>query len=441
MPNRHDVRLIPVRKLKRNPHNPRTHPNKQVRQIVESVRRFGWTYPLLVAEDGTILAGHGRYEAALQLRLREVPAITISGLSETEKRALVLADNKIAANAGWDRALLAAELGELAHLLPECELSIEITGFEPAEIDSLLVDFVDPEEDPADDVTSVVGPPVSRRGFVWSLGQHRLLCGDAKSASDLRKLMGSERAAMAFEDAPYNLPARTIQGRGRIRHGDFLEASGEMSPDAFISFLTTIFGLVANYLIDGSLAFTCMDWRHLAELLTAGRNANYSLENLVVWVKSNAGQGSLYRSQHELIGVFKKGRAAHRNNIELGRHGRNRSNVWHYAGVNSFRAGRLVDLAAHPTVKPVRLVADAMLDVTARGDVVLDPFMGSGTTILAAEKVGRRGFGLEIDPTYVDTAVRRWQSFTRRDAVLAGTEKTFDEIAAETVTPNRSGAR
>jgi len=202
-----------------------------------------------------------------------------------------------------------------------------------------------------------------------------------------------------------------------------------MSSDQFIRFLTTSLSLAAKHSTNGSLHYICMDWSHWDELRAAGRSVGYGLISLVVWVKSNAGQGSFYRSQHELIGVFKNGSSTHRNNIQLGRHGRNRSNVWQYAGINSFRSGRLDDLAAHPTVKPISMVADAIRDATCRREIVLDPFVGSGTTILAAERVGRLGYGLEIDPRYVDTAIRRWQGFTKRDAILAGSSRTFDELA------------
>ena len=242
--------------------------------------------------------------------------------------------------------------------------------------------------------------------------------------------MGSDRAAMVFADPPYNVSVRSVQGRGNIKHDDFVMASGEMSKAQFTSFLTNTLTLAARHSADGSIHYVCMDWRHLDEILDAGKKVYSELKNLVVWTKTNAGQGSFYRSQHELIFVFKNGEGPHTNNFELGQHGRNRSNVWTYAGVNSFRAGRLDELSLHPTVKPIALVADAMRDCSRRGDIVLDPFMGSGTTILAAERVGRRAYGLELDPLYVDAAVRRWQNFTKRDAILKGSRQTFDDVAA-----------
>jgi DNA modification methylase len=425
------VTMLPVAKLRPNSRNARTHSKKQLRQIADSIDRFGWTYPILIDENGTILAGHGRYQAAQMLGLKEVPVITVAHLSEAEKRALVLADNKIAENAGWDREILAAELGELANLLPELDLTLDITGFAPAEIDNLLGDLVDREDDPADDHPEIAKVSVSRPGDLWVLGQHRLLCGDATNAADVAVLMGGELAAMMFSDPPYNVRVASIQGRGAIKHREFVAGSGEMSEAEFIAFLTKALGHATAHSKPGTLHYVCIDWRHIGEMLAAGREVYTELKNIVVWNKTNAGQGSLYRSQHEFICVFKAGEAPHLNNVELGKHGRNRSNVWTYPGVNAFRAGRLDDLSTHPTVKPVALVADAMRDCTRRGDIVFDPFMGSGTTILAAERVGRCGYGLELDALYVDAAVRRWQKFTKRDAVLKATGQTFDEVAAE----------
>jgi DNA modification methylase len=406
-----EIALISIRKLQRNKRNVRTHPKKQARQIANSILRFGWTYPILVDENGVILAGHGRYEAALLLGLREVPVIVVSGLSDAEKRALALADNKIAANAGWNRQLLAEELGD---------------------------DLVDPELDPADEVPAPKKQAISKIGDLWGLGPHKLLCGDALSATRVAGLMGTECATMVITDPPYNLPIKRVQGRGSTKHGDFAQGSGEKSPTQFIRFLRAALSLAAKHSVSGAIHFVFMDWRHMRELLAAGLAVYFELKNVVVWVKTSPGQGSFYRSQHELIFVFKNGDGPHVNNIELGRHGRNRSNVWTYAGMNAFRAGRMDDLAMHPTVKPVALVADAMRDCSRRGDVVLDPFMGSGTTIMAAERVARRAYGLEIDPLYVDVAVRRWQAYTKRDALLQGTGQTFDEVAA--VRSNTGGA-
>ncbi|EKS31804.1 site-specific DNA-methyltransferase [Afipia clevelandensis] len=417
--------------LKQNTHNARTHSKKQISQIANSIRTFGWTQPILADDQGNVIAGHGRLAAALELKLRTAPVIYCSGLTEIQKRALAVADNKIAANAGWDRQVLAAELGELATLLPECNLDLSITGFEAAEIDSLMGDFVDLENEPADIIPEIAAQAVSRTGDLWTLRGHRLLCGDSRYPGHVERLMGSDLAFMIFTDPPYNVRIGSVQGRGKIKHREFAAASGEMSRAEFTDFLTQWMRLAARYTEDGAIIFCCMDWKHVGECLVAGEQAFTELKNIIAWVKSNAGQGSFYRSQHELILVFKNGTGRHQNNIELGKHGRSRSNVWQYAGVNSFRKDRLAELTVHPTVKPVALVADAMRDCSSRGDVVLDPFMGSGTTILAAEKVGRKAYGAEIDPLYVDVAIRRWQDFTKRDAILGSTGQTFDEVAAE----------
>jgi DNA modification methylase len=423
-----------VRKLRPNKTNARSHSKKQIKQIANSIIEFGWTYPILADEDRHIICGHARWEAAKELGLKNVPVLVMRGLSDAQKRALAIADNKIASNAGWDRNVLAAELGELAVLLPECNLSLEITGFEAAEIDSILGDLVDPEVQASDIPPALEKVSISQPEDIWNLGGHRLLCADATQPAAFEKLMGGDRAEMVFADPPYNLRLASIVGRGKIRHREFAHASGEMTADQFIDFSRKWMSSAAQYSVNGSIHFVCIDWRHLGEIYTAGAEAYDELKNLVVWHKTNAGQGSLYRSQHELICVFKRGHAAHVNNVQLGKHGRNRSNVWSYPGINTFRAGRLDDLAAHPTVKPIALVADAMRDCSRRGDIVLDPFAGFGTTIMAAERVGRRAFGIEVDQLYVDATIRRWQQLTKKDASLAGSQMTFDEVASSRLT-------
>lgn len=417
--------------IRPHPKNVRTHPRNQFDRLVESIREFGFTSPILLDEGNVILAGHARWQAAREAGLKVVPVIVIRGLSEAKKRAYVLADNKIAELAGYDRPALAAELEELSALLAEEDLDLSLTGFDPAEIDSLFADLVDAESDPADDLPEIATHPVSRKGDLWAFGdRHRLLCDDARAA-DYARLMHGEQAAMAFTDPPYNVSIPKTLGRGRTKHRNFAMAAGEMSPAVFTTFLRDALSAAAARSIDGALHYVCMDWRHMGEMQDAGDAVYDKLINLVVWSKTNAGQGSLYRSQHELIFVYKVGDGPHLNNVELGRHGRNRSNVWTYPGANTFRSGRMADLAAHPTVKPVALVADAIRDCSRRGDIVLDPFMGVGTTILAADRIGRRARGIEIDPLYVDAAIRRWQQVTKRDAILEGTRKTFDEVAKE----------
>jgi DNA modification methylase len=429
--------VVPIDQVRPHPSNVRTHSKKQVRQIAASIRALGFAAPILIDENKVLIAGHGRLEAAKSLGMSSIPAIIICGLSEAKKRALRLADNRIALSAGWDREKLAMELATLPELLLEDDLDISVTGFEPAEIDALHADFEDAATDPADEIDECLGgPAVTQVGDLWQLGKHRLGCGDARSRDDLSRLLAGERAYMAFLDPPYNVAVGSVVGRGAVKHDEFAMASGEMSRDAFIAFLKETLGAAAQFSIDGAVHFACMDWRHIEELITASRSVYGAMLNLIMWVKTNAGQGSFYRSQHEMIGVFRVGAAPHLNTIELGRHGRSRSNVWHYAGANTFRVGRMNDLRAHPTVKPVAMIADAMKDCTRRNEIVLDTFCGSGATLLAAERVGRRGYGLEIDPGYVDVAVRRWQAFSGKDALQVASGLTFEEIGLQRVGQN-----
>jgi DNA modification methylase len=426
-------RLLSVDEIKPNPRNVRNHSKRQIRQIADSIQACGFGAPVLVDERLNLIAGHGRLKAAELLGIQKIPAVELRGLSPARKRALAIADNKIGENAGWDRERLAIEIPELADLLIEENLDISLTGYSPAEIDQLQVDFEENSSDPCDEADEgwQTGPLVSARGSLWFLDRHRLLCGDARSVPDLDLLMGKSRAAMGFLDVPYNARVRDIGGRGRIKHPEFAMASGEMSRPEYIDFLKGGLGNSARVSRDGAVFYTCCDWRHLTEIIDAGRLTFGETLNICVWVKSNGGQGSFYRSRHEFIVVFRVGKGAHLNNVALGRHGRSRDNVWNYAGVNTFRAGRMDELRAHPTAKPVALVADAMRDCTRRGDIVLDTFSGAGTTIMAAERIGRRAYAMDIEPRYVDVTVRRWQAFTRKDAVDAETGRTFDQLAAE----------
>lgn len=415
--------------LKANNRNPRTHSKKQIRQIADSIRQFGFTNPVLIDADGNVIAGHGRIAAAELLGIECVPAIRLDHMSEAEKRAYVLADNKLAERAGWDSQLLALELKYLTEI--DLDFDLTITGFETAEIDLLVSGFETAEGEAGDKVSDVdsTAAPVSRPGDLWQLGPHRLMCGDATQVEAFQQLMCGQTAQMVFSDPPYNVRIDGhVCGLGRVKHREFAMAGGEMSELEFTTFLQTVLGHLAAHSADGSIHFVCIDWRHLYEVLTAGRAVYAALKNLCVWNKTNGGMGSLYRSKHELVLVFKHGTAAHINNIDLGRHGRYRTNVWDYAGINTLGAERGEELAMHPTVKPVALVADAILDCSRRGGIVLDGFAGSGTTLIAAERTRRRAFAMEIDPRYVDTAVRRWQEYSGAAAVLADTKLTFAEV-------------
>jgi DNA modification methylase len=426
------IEMLPPRSLQPAQRNARTHSKKQIRQIADSMVRFGVINPLIVDDRGRIVAGHARAEAAKLLGLPRVPAIRLSHLNEAEIRAYMLADNKLAEKAGWDREVLALELEDLQIALPAIGLDVGITGFDPGEVDSILLDFAEDRPNPADQVPDLEGgPAVAQTGDLFVLGRHRILGGDARDPHAYAQLLRGETADMAFLDPPYNVKIDGhVGGRGRIKHREFACASGEMTSDQFEQFLKETLAQCACHTVDGGISYVCMDWRHARELLSAGEAVYDELKTVCVWAKTTPGQGSFYRSQHELVFVYKHGRAPHLNTFELGQHGRSRSNLWTYAGVNTFRAGRMDELKMHPTVKPVALIADAMRDCSRRGSIVLDAFAGSGTTIMAAEQVGRHAFCIEIDPRYVDVAVRRWQRFTGRDAILEFNNQPFDELLA-----------
>ena len=426
----------PVAELKLDPNNPRQHTRNQIRQIARSIETFGFNVPVLIDAQRQLIAGHGRVLAARLLGMTHIPAIQLEHLTEAQTRAFMIADNRLTENSVWDERLLAEQLSTLAVL--ELDFSIDITGFEMSEIDIMIENLAPAgggEDDPADMIPdSRAKPQVTRAGDVWVLDRHRVCCGDARDGSAYSQLMKDRRAQMIFTDPPYNDPIDGyVTGFGKIHHPEFAVASGEMNESEFTGFLTDVLTRLARHSVDGALQFICMDWRHSGELLSAARVARAEFKNLCVWVKDNAGQGSLYRSQHELVFVFKNGKAPHRNNIRLGQYGRYRTNVWQYRRVNSLSRGtdegNLSNL--HPTIKPVELVADAILDCTARGDIVLDGFLGSGTTVIAAERVGRICYGLELEPRYVDTIVRRWQAFTGQIAVQESTGRNFNDIEEE----------
>ncbi len=409
--------------------NSRTHSARQVRQIADSIRTFGFTNPVLVNRSRMIVAGHGRVQAAKLLAIRKVPTICLDSLTEDQVRAYILADNKLAEKAGWDHSILAIELQHLASV--DLDFDVSVTGFEVGEIDLILQEAAAQEETEEEPVELSVGPAVTKPGDIWLLGDHRLICGDALDASTYVALMEGKRADVVFADPPYNVKIDgNVCGKGAIRHREFAMASGEMTEAEFLDFLCTALSLLERHSRNGSVHFICMDWRHAAEVLLAGKKAYDTLLNLCVWTKDNGGMGSLYRSQHELIFVFRKGKEQHRNNVQLGKFTRNRTNVWRYPGANTLSKsgseGNL--LALHPTVKPVAMIADAILDCSARGDVVLDNFSGVGSTILAAEKVGRVCHAVEIDPLYVDAAINRWERHTGEIAVCAATGKHFDQV-------------
>ena len=403
--------------------NARTHSPKQISQIAGSIETFGFTNPVLIDEAGTILAGHGRVAAARQLGFAEVPCLRLDHMTANEKRAYVLADNKLAENAGWDAEILALELGALAEA--DLDFDIGVIGIEAGEIDLIIDGTSAPDPDPELETLPPVGDtPVSRPGDLWQLGPHRIICGDVREGSVIEALMESDRARMVFADPPYNVPVNGhVSGTGR--HPEFAMASGEMDRAGFTAFLTQSLSSMADASVDGGIHFICMDWRHLREVLDAGEAVYDELKNLIVWAKPQGGMGSFYRSRHELIFAFRKGGAPHLNTFGLGQGGRYRTNVWDYAGMTTPSGARADMLALHPTVKPVAMIADAIRDCSVRGEMILDGFGGSGSTLIAAEHTGRRARLVEIDPVYVDRTIRRWQQVAHDDAVLVATGETF----------------
>lgn len=424
------IEYRPISALRPYPRNPRTHSRAQIAKIAASIKRFGFIAAIVVDTQGEIVAGHGRLAAAQQLGLKRVPVVEAKHLTPQEVGAYRLADNRIAEDAEWDSDLLSIELKELI----EVDTSFEITdtGFEVAEIDMQITGAPNPRKPDPDDAAGEPGvPAVTRKGDLWLLGPHRLLCADARDEASFVTLLAGEQAQMVFTDPPYNVPiAGHVSGLGAIKHREFVMASGEMSEAEFTAFLRSVFANLAAASAEGAIHFICMDWRHLREVLTAGYAAYDELKNLCVWVKHNAGMSSCYRSKHELVLVFKKGTAPHINNFGLGGSGRYRTNVWQYAGANTFKRGGSEELAMHPTVKPVGLVADTILDCSKRHGIVLDAFGGSGTTLIAAQRTGRRGYLLELDNLYCDVIIRRFQKRVGEPARLADGGLTFEEIAA-----------
>ena len=424
----YQIEFLPVSELKPYERNARTHSKKQIKLIARSIERFGFTNPVLIDRINRIMAGHGRVEAAKLLGMDKVPTLRLEHLSDDDVRAVVIADNQLALRAGWDKQTLALEL----QVLIDLNFDVELTGFELGEVELILDDSAEangPDALSADDAVPDVAAAVSRLGDLWQLGPHRLVCGDARNADVYAALLGEERASFIITDAPYNVKVQGhVSGLGKTRHREFPMASGEMNDTEFTAFLREVFSQLARHSVDGSIHMQFMDWRHMDQMLAAGRAVYAELKNLIIWNKTAAGMGTFYRSKHELLFAWKHGSAPHVNTFELGQHGRHRANVWDYAGVNTFGTGRMEELAMHPTVKPVALIADAIKDCSRRGDVVLDAFCGSGTIVIACEKTGRKARAVELDPRYVDVAVRRWQSYTGRAATLAETGQTFEEV-------------
>lgn len=421
------VTYVDLNSLKTYQNNPKDHPQKQVHQIADSIKKFGFNNPILIDENNEIIAGHGRYMAAQQLQMETVPVIRLTHLDETQKRVYRLADNKISENGGWNKELLAMEISDLEQIYVD---DIKITGFEQVELNNLIVaptpdkklnkiEFI-----PEDEI-------VTQPGDIWQLGRHKIICANSLDEESFARLLSDKRADMVIQDPPYNVKiSGHVCGCGNIHHDEFAMASGEMSPEEFTKFLTDNFTLCQKYSNDGAMQYNFMDWRHITEVKTALDSVFGNFINLCIWAKTSGDMGSLYRSQHELCFVYKNGDAPNVNNIQLGKYGRYRTNVWNYAGVNAF-GGHRDDLKMHPTVKPVEMIRDAILDVTNLHDTVLDSFLGSGSTLIACEQIERTCLGIELEPKYIDTTIRRFQKLFGTDAVNISNGKTYNELLQE----------
>lgn len=420
------VEYVPIDDLKPYPGNPRKHPKREQKKLDASVGSFGCVIPLVVDADVNIVAGEAIYESLKRLGYTEAPILRIDHLSETEIKALRIALNRIAELAEWDEEKLVLELRHLVVL--DCD--VELTGFEAPEIDLIIGDALSAAGDnAADDIPDVESIAVSKLGDLWVLDGHTVFCGDATDIVAYDRLMDARMAQMVITDPPYNVPIRgNVSGLGKTKHGEFVRASGEMSDAEYETFLIAFICNLVGFSIEGSVHYLFIDWRHVGVLERVCRQYYGEQLNLCVWVKSNGGMGSMYRSRHELVLVFKKGHTPHINNVQLGRYGRNRTNVWEYDGCSTGTKERRADLALHPTVKPAEMIADAIKDASKPRGLILDPFLGAGTTLIACEMTGRVCAGLELDPRYVDVAIRRWEAYTGGEALHAGTGLTFAEL-------------
>ncbi len=423
----HTYMLLDIGKIQPYANNAKKHPLWHINQIQISIETFGFITPIIINDKFEIIAGHGRYLAAIKMGLKQIPVLLIDNLSEAQVKAYRLADNQLNSSTGNDENLLRVELQELDKM--DLDFDLEDLGFSTCQLDIIIGGETPAENDKADQLPEVQEIFTTKPRDRWILGAHNLLCGNSLEPSNYKALMNGSTADAIFTDPPYNVPVSGhICGNGKIKHDEFAMASGEMSYEEFETFLAAIIALLIEFSKKGSLHYICIDWRGINQLISAGQNQYSELKNICIWNKTNAGMGSFYRSKYELVPVFKNGTAPHTNNILLGVHGRYRSNVWDYPGVNSFGNN---DLKLHPTVKPVAMVADAILDSTKRGEIVLDPFAGSGSTLIACEQTVRVARCIELEPKYCDVIIRRWQEFTGQDAIHAETGQTFNSTQAE----------
>ncbi len=407
----------------------RKHSPKQVDLIARSLKERGCIEPVLVDSQNRIVCGEAVVAAAGQIGLNRLPVVRAGHLSDDQLRAYAVAANRLAEYAGYDEELLGQEISDIADLLADYDLAG--LGFEAAEIDNYL-GITSLERDAAAEVVPPLAPNarVSAKGDLWIIGDHRLLNDDALVPANYSRLLDGRLAQLVLSDVPYNLSGKTISGSGKIKHGDFIQGAGEMSRAEFTRFLTSAMRCMRGASIDGSIHMIFMSWHYLLEMLRAGAIVYDELKAICTWIKQQGGQGAFYRSQTEFIAVFKNGDEKHINNIMMGRFGRNRTNAWNYAGMNTATKARDELLAMHPTVKPLDLLEDAILDCSNLRGIVLDPFVGSGSTIIAAHRTGRVGYGMDLDPLYADVALRRIRAATGIEPIRESDGKGFSELEA-----------
>lgn len=403
---------------------------EQLERVIKSIRQFGLVTPILIDAEDRIVSGHVVWEAAQKIGSETIECLVVDHLDDAELKALSLALNRIAETGDWNLDTLREVMIEIR----SADIDLTTTGFTLQEFDQITLAPSPSSQDEEDcaEVEFKDETPVSRIGDLFQLNDHRLLCGDALEAESYRQVLGGRMAHCTFSDPPYGCKIEGfVSGLGKHKHKDFVMASGEMDDAQFIEFLETYLTHCRTFTSKGAVTFACMDWRQIDKLLAAGAQAGFNRNNIVVWNKGSGGMGSLYRSAHELIAVFCNGKSPATNNVELGRHGRDRSNLWSYPGANRRGSSANHALADHPTPKPIELVEDALLDITRPGDVVLDPFSGSGTTLIAAERCGRITCGIELDPQYVDRTIRRWERMTGHEVIHVESGMTFTELMTE----------
>lgn len=403
---------------------------EQVERVARSLAALKQCAPILISDDGVIVDGHVVAQAMQKLGENQIWCVTVDHLDENQRELLHVTLNRLSECGEWD----VEALGPLLIDLGEIGFDLGTTGFTIQELDIVmspspeaLVTTAADEEIPAPP-----SDPVTVLGDLWVLGNHRLLCGDSTDEESFEAVLNGRLADLVFTDCPWNIPIEGfVSGLGKKIHKDFKMAAGEMSDAEFGEFCRQFHAHSTAHLVSGGVFYSCIDWRSVDTVMSAGKAAGLRHINIAVWNKGSGGMGTPYRSAHELVVVFTKGDKLAVNNVELGKHGRDRTNVWSYPGANRKGSSAGKALEHHPTPKPIEMVRDAILDVSLPGALVLDPFMGSGTTLLAAQHCGREACGIELDPAYVDVEVVRWEAMTGEHAIHAVTGLTFAETAAE----------